>query len=103
MASRRDLSTPPALTPPPGRRRENATTAIRILSARARPTLIRRDNPLSKHAMTTSRQATIAGVVVLDLLKAPQRSRVQPAPLCRAVGLDVASLDDPNARVAPDW
>jgi hypothetical protein len=53
--------------------------------------------------MTTSRQATIAGVVVLDLLKAPQRSRVQPAPLCRAVGLDVASLDDPNARVAPDW
>ena len=50
--------------------------------------------------MTTSRQATIAGVVVLDLLKALQRSRVQPAPLCRAVGLDVASLDDPNARVA---
>jgi len=49
--------------------------------------------------MTTSRQATIAGVAVLDLLRALQRSRVQPAPLCRAVGLDVTSLEDPNARV----
>src|SRR5262249_39804143 len=28
-----------------------------------------------------------------------QRSRVPSAPLCRAVGLDVASLEDPNARV----
>jgi AraC-like DNA-binding protein len=50
--------------------------------------------------MTTARHATIAGVVVLDLLKALQRVRVQPAPLCRAVGLDVSSLDDPNARVS---
>jgi AraC-like DNA-binding protein len=49
--------------------------------------------------MTTSRQAMIAGVVVLDLLKALQRSRVQPAPLCRAIGLEVGSLEDPNARV----
>ena len=62
--------------------------------------MIRRDNPLFKRAMTTSRQATIAGVVVLDLLKALQRSRVQPAPLCRAVGLDVTCLEDPNARVS---
>src|SRR5215470_289239 len=50
--------------------------------------------------MTTSRQATIAGVIVLELLKALQRVRVEPAPLCRAVGLDVRSLDDPDARVA---
>jgi AraC-like DNA-binding protein len=49
--------------------------------------------------MTASRQATIAGVVVLDLLKALQRVRVEPAPLCRAVGLDVTSLEDPNAHV----
>jgi AraC-like DNA-binding protein len=49
--------------------------------------------------MATSRPATIAGVSVLDLLKALERVRVQPAPLCRAVGLDVASLEDPNARV----
>jgi Arabinose-binding domain of AraC transcription regulator, N-term len=62
--------------------------------------LIQRDNPLSKRAMTVSRQATIAGVVVLDLLKALQRVRVEPAPLCRAVGLDVTSLEDPNARVS---
>ena len=47
-----------------------------------------------------SRQATIAGVVVVELLKALQRVRVQPAPLCRAVGLDVTSLEDPNARVS---
>jgi AraC-like DNA-binding protein len=60
--------------------------------------LIQCDNPLFKHAMATSRQATISGVAVLDLLKALQRVRVQPGPLCRAVGLDVRSLEDPNAR-----
>jgi hypothetical protein len=42
----------------------------------------------------------IAGAAVLDLLKAVQRVRVQPAPLCRAVGLDVTSLDDSGARVS---
>src|SRR5262245_50004129 len=61
---------------------------------------MQRANLLSKCAMTTSRQATIAGVVVLDLLKALQRIRVEPAPLCRAVGLDVSSLEDPNAQVS---
>jgi AraC-like DNA-binding protein len=49
--------------------------------------------------MATSRQATMAGVVVLELLKALQRIGVGPAPLCRAVGIDVASLEDPHARV----
>src|SRR5262245_22137954 len=49
--------------------------------------------------MATSRQATMAGVNVLDLLKALDRIRVPPAPLCRAVGLNVVSLEDPNARV----
>jgi AraC-like DNA-binding protein len=62
--------------------------------------LIQRDNPLFKHAMAASRQATIAGVVVLVLLKALQRVRVEPAPLCQAVGLEVTSLEDPNARVS---
>jgi AraC-like DNA-binding protein len=42
----------------------------------------------------------MAGAAVLDLLKAVQRARVQPAPLCRAVGLDVTSLEDPGARVS---
>ena len=42
----------------------------------------------------------MGGVNVLDLLKALERVRVQPAPLCRAVGLDVASLEDPHARVS---
>lgn len=37
---------------------------------------------------------------MLDLLKALQRIRVEPAPLCRAVGLDVPSLEDPNTRVS---
>ena len=41
----------------------------------------------------------MAGVNVLDLVKALERIRVSPAPLCRAVGLNVASLEDPNARV----
>jgi AraC-like DNA-binding protein len=62
--------------------------------------LIESDNPLFKRAMATPRQATMGGVNVLDLLKALERVRVQPAPLCRAVGLDVASLEDPNARVS---
>jgi AraC-like DNA-binding protein len=47
-----------------------------------------------------SRQATTAGVVVLGLLKALARARVEPAPLCRAVGLDVGSLEAPDARVS---
>jgi AraC-like DNA-binding protein len=42
----------------------------------------------------------IAGAAVLDLLKAAQRVRVQPAPLCRAVGLDVSSLEESGARVS---
>jgi hypothetical protein len=42
----------------------------------------------------------MAGAAVLDLLKAVQRVRVQPAPLCRAVGLDVTSLEDSGARVS---
>jgi len=42
----------------------------------------------------------MAGAAVLDLLKAIQRVRVQPAPLCRAVGLDVAFLEDSDARVS---
>ncbi len=41
----------------------------------------------------------MAGINVLDLLKALEGIRVQPAPLCRAVGLDVTSLEDPYARV----
>jgi AraC-like DNA-binding protein len=47
-----------------------------------------------------SRPATIAGIVVLGLLKALQRVRVEPAPLCRALGLEMASLEDPIARVS---
>ncbi len=47
-----------------------------------------------------SRPATVAGVVVLGLLKALQRARVEPAPLCRAVGLEMALLEEPNARVS---
>jgi AraC-like DNA-binding protein len=42
----------------------------------------------------------MAGAAVLDLLKAIQRVRVQPAPLCREVGLDVTSLEDSGARVS---
>jgi AraC-like DNA-binding protein len=61
--------------------------------------LIQRDNRLSNPLMKSSRLATIAGVIVLELLKALQRVRVEPGPLCRAVGLDVKSLEDPNARV----
>jgi AraC-like DNA-binding protein len=41
----------------------------------------------------------MAGVVVLELLKALERVGIGPAPLCRAVGIDVASLEDPYARV----
>jgi hypothetical protein len=37
---------------------------------------------------------------VLDLLKAVQRIRLQPAPLCRVVGLDLTSLEDSSARVS---
>jgi pimeloyl-ACP methyl ester carboxylesterase len=43
-------------------------------------------------------QATIAGVAVLDLLKALQRAGLGPALLCRAAGLSVASY---RANVAP--
>jgi Arabinose-binding domain of AraC transcription regulator, N-term len=50
--------------------------------------------------MSTSRQATMSGVAVLDLLKALRRVRVQPAPLCRVLGLNVTSLEDPDARVS---
>jgi AraC-like DNA-binding protein len=50
--------------------------------------------------LTTKGQATMAGPAILDLLKAVQRLRVQPAPLCRAVGLDLASLEDAGARVS---
>ena len=44
--------------------------------------------------------AMMAGAAVVDLLKAVQRVRVQPAPLCRAVGLEVRSLEEPGARVS---
>jgi AraC-like DNA-binding protein len=47
-----------------------------------------------------SRPATIAGIVVLGLLKALQRARVEPAPLCRALGLEMAFLEEPNTRVS---
>ena len=49
--------------------------------------------------MAKPEQAKIAGMAVLDLLKALQHLRVQPASLCRTVGLDVTSLEDPDARV----
>ena len=49
--------------------------------------------------MAKPEQAKIAGMAVLDLLKALQHVQVQPAPLCRTVGLDVTSLEDPDARV----
>ena len=42
----------------------------------------------------------MAGAAVLDLLKAIQRVGLQLAPLCRAVDLHVASLEDPGARVS---
>src|SRR5262249_17380585 len=48
--------------------------------------------------MTRPRQATMSGMAVLDLLKALRCARVQPEPLCRAVGLDVTSLDDSDAH-----
>jgi AraC-like DNA-binding protein len=46
------------------------------------------------------RQPTVGGVPVLDLVRALRHAGVQPAPLCRAVGLDVSTLEDPDARVA---
>jgi AraC-like DNA-binding protein len=50
--------------------------------------------------MSTSRPATMSGVAVLDLLKALQCVRVRPVPLCRVLGLDVTSLEDPDARAS---
>jgi AraC-like DNA-binding protein len=44
-------------------------------------------------------QATMAGVAVLDLLKALQRAGLGPALLCRAAGLSIASLEESDARV----
>jgi hypothetical protein len=41
------------------------------------------------------RQATVGGAAVIDLLSALR----QPAPPCRAVGVDITSLEDPDARV----
>jgi AraC-like DNA-binding protein len=46
------------------------------------------------------RQSTVGGVPVLDLVRALRHAGVQPAPLCRAVELDLSSLEDPDARVA---
>jgi AraC-like DNA-binding protein len=57
-------------------------------------------NPLFKRASMTIGQAVMAGAAVSDLLSAIQRVRVQPMPLCRAVGLDVTSLEASGARVS---
>src|SRR6266540_1675388 len=46
------------------------------------------------------RQGTVGGVTVLDLVRALRHAGVPPTPLCRTVGLDVSSLEDPDARVA---
>jgi hypothetical protein len=46
------------------------------------------------------RQTTVGGLPVLDLVRALRHVGVQPVPLCRAVGLDVSTLEDPDARVA---
>jgi AraC-like DNA-binding protein len=61
---------------------------------------VSKNGPRASNDAAESRQATIAGVVVLGLLKALEGARVEPAPLCRAVGLDVASLEAPNARAS---
>jgi AraC-like DNA-binding protein len=61
---------------------------------------VSKTDPHVSNDIAESRQATIAGVVVLGLLKALERARVEPAPLCRAVGLDVTFLEAPNARVS---
>jgi AraC-like DNA-binding protein len=57
-------------------------------------------DPHASNDAADSRRATIAGVVVLGLLKALQRARVETAPLCRTVGLDATFLEDPDARVS---
>jgi AraC-like DNA-binding protein len=49
---------------------------------------------------TMARHGTVGGVTVLDLVRALRQAGVQPTPLCRMVGLDVSSLEDPDARVA---
>jgi AraC-like DNA-binding protein len=60
---------------------------------------VSKPDPHTPNDVAEPRQATIAGIVVLGLLKALERTGLEPAPLCRAVELDAASLEDPNARV----
>jgi hypothetical protein len=61
---------------------------------------VSRTDPRTSNDVAESRQATISGVVVLGLLKALARARVEPAPFCRALGLNVTFLEAPNARVS---
>src|SRR5262245_15471572 len=61
---------------------------------------VSRTDSHASNEVTESRQATIAGVVVLGLLKALERARVEPAPLCRTVGLNITFLEAPDARVS---